>query len=318
MDGKPKVLVSKCIEFESCRYNGQKITSPEVRILEPFVSFIPVCPEVAIGLPVPRDSIRLVRNESGIRLVESESGKDHTEKMLAFRTSFLDSLESVDGCILKGRSPTCGIGNVKIYPSPGKVSQIHSKETGLFGKAVLERYPEIPVEDEGRLNNLRLREHFLTRLFTLHSFNQLRHIMRDLVDFHSRNKYLFMSYNQKLLREAGKLTANHEQLSPEEVFAGYRRILSRMFDTLPRIQSNINVLQHLFGYVSKHITREERAFFLETLQRYRDLQVPLTAVTSLLQSWIVRFDTSYLSMQTYFQPFPKGLQSIFDTNKGRV
>ncbi len=318
MENKPRLLVSKCIEFAACRYNAQKINSPEVRILQPFVQFIPVCPEMEIGLPSPRDAIRLVQHETGIRLVESESGRDHTEAMLAFRSSFLDSLEGIDGCILKGRSPTCGIGNVKIYPSHGKVTQIHSKETGLFGREVLNRYPEIPVEDEGRLNNLRLREHFLTRLFTLHAFNRLNGSMGALVEYHSRNKYLFMSYSQKLLREAGKLTANHEHLSVTEVYSRYRALLSRMFDSLPRIQSNINVLQHLFGYVSKHITKQEREFFLDTLQRYRELQIPLAAVTSLLQSWVVRFDTSYLAMQTYFHPFPKGLQSIFDTSKGRI
>lgn len=318
MEQKPRLLVSKCIEFAACRYNGQKITSPEVRFLQPHVNFIPVCPEMEIGLPVPRDSIRLVQDESGTRLVNSETGENHTEAMTSFRARFLDSLEGVDGCILKGRSPTCGIGNVKVYPSHGKVPQIHSKETGLFGKAVLERFPEIPVEDEGRLNNLRLREHFLTRLFTLHAFNLLKGSMGELVDYHSKNKYLFMSYSQKLLREAGKLTANHEHLPVKEVYTRYRLILSKMFDSLPRIQTNINVLQHLFGYVSKHITKQEKELFLDMLERYRELQIPLAAVTSLLQSWIVRFDTSYLAMQTYFQPFPKGLQSILDTGKGRV
>ncbi len=318
MEEKPRVLVSKCIEFAACRYNGQRITSHEVKALAPFVEFIPVCPEVAVGLGVPRDAVRLIDAEGKIRLIQSESGTDHTEAMEAFTASFLKELQSVDGCILKGRSPTCGIGSVKVYPSAGKVRQLYSKGTGLFGQAVLDTFPEIPVEDEGRLNNLRLREHFFTALFTLHRFNRLPVKMGALVDFHSNNKYLFMSYSQRLLKESGRITANHDSLEAAEVFSRYRRVLSEMFQSLPGIQNNVNVLQHLLGYVTKEITREERSYFLETLDQYRSLRLPLSAVTSLLRSWVIRFDTGYLARQTYFQPFPKELQRIFDSSTGRV
>jgi len=342
---KPVVLISRCIEFAACRYNGQSISSAEVRTLRPYVNFIPVCPEVEIGLGVPRNAVRLVRTpketaaetaaetekesfkqSSGkiseeaytVRLADSVTGEDHTGKMLAFQQQFLDGLQPPDGCILKGRSPTCGIGSVKIYPGPGKIRQLHSKATGFFGQAVLDRYPEIPVEDEGRLTNLRIREHFLTRLFTLFRFNTLKGTMGALVDFHSRNKYLFMTYNQKLLREAGKITANHDRLSADEVYRQYRAVLVSMFSSLPRISSNVNVLLHIFGYVSSHLDAEEKAFFLDSLERYRNLEIPLIAVTTVLYSWIIRFKEPYTSMQTYFQPFPKGLQRIFDTDKGRA
>ncbi len=315
---KPRILISKCIEFAPCRYNAQMVTSNEVKTLKPFVHFIPVCPEMEIGLPSPRDAVRLIRQDDVLRLVESESGKDHTQSMASFSDSFLANLGFIDGCILKGRSPTCGIGNVKVYPSSGKVPHIHSKGTGFFGSRVIEQYPEAAIEDEGRLSNLRLREHFLTRVFTLHRFNTLEVSMKHLVDFHSKNKFLFMAYNQRLLREAGSITANHERLHTPEVFARYRAVLVSMFQTLPKTSSNINVLQHLFGYISKQITPQERAFFLETLERYRTFQLPLCAVTSILLSWTARFDTPYLAMQTYFQPFPKDLQTIFDTSKGRI
>ncbi len=316
---KPNILVSACVEFKSCRYNGQCINSPEVRGLMEYVNFIPVCPEVAIGLPVPRDPIRLVQgSDKSVLLVDSENGKDYTSSMDQFIESFLNTLDTVDGVILKGRSPTCGIGNVRIYPSHGKVTQLHSKETGLFGRAVLERYPEAPIEDEGRLNNLSIREHFLTRLYTIHQFNQLTGTMGALVEFHSSSKYLMMAYNQHLLKEAGKLTANHDRLEPAQVYRRYRSLLTNMFSQPPKIQSTINVLQHLFGYVSKNLNAKEKSFFLESLERYRHKQIPLAGVTAQLQSWILRFDSPYLARQTFFQPFPEGLQSIFDSSKGRI
>lgn len=317
---KPNLLVSKCVEFAACRYNGQSVPSAEIRALKPYVNFIPVCPEVEIGLGVPRNAVRLVRdkNSGEVRLLDSVTGDDHTQTMITFRNDFLDGLSRIDGCILKGRSPTCGIGDVKIYPSIGKVKQLHSKETGLFGREVLKRFPEIPIEDEGRLTNLRLREHFLTRLFALYRFNALNSSMGALVDYHSRNKYLFMTYNQKLLREAGKTVANHERLPTDEVYRQYREILTTMFSTLPRTSSNINVLLHIFGYVSSFLDADEKAYFLDSLERYRSYEIPLAAVTSLLESWIIRFKEPYTSMQTYFTPFPKGLRKIFDTSKGRI
>jgi len=315
---KPVVLISRCIEFEACRYNGQKINSAEANALAPFVKFLPVCPECEIGLPVPRNALRLISSDDGYKLVDSAEGRDYTQDMQQFSSKFVNSHREINGAILKNRSPSCGIGDVKVYHMHGKTAAAHSKGVGLFGQAVLDTFPGIPVEDEGRLNNLRLREHFFTRLFILYDFTNLPLAMGALVDFHSRNKYLFMSYSQSLLQQAGRITANHEKLTTSEVFSRYKAVLNRMFDALPRIQTNINVLQHIFGYVSSHISTGERRLFLDTLERYRRLQVPLAAVTSILRSWIIRFDSSYLAQQTYFQPFPEDLQRIFDSNKGRI
>jgi uncharacterized protein YbbK (DUF523 family) len=163
---KPQVFISKCLGFAKCRYNGLTIPDEFVTNLKPHVDFHPVCPEVEIGLGIPRDPIRIVSIKKKLHLVQPATGKDLTEEMTDFSTSFLNSLKTVDGFLLKNRSPSCGIKDVKVYPGTGKVASI-ARDSGFFGAAVLEKFPFSAIEDEGRLKNYRIREHFLTKLFTL-------------------------------------------------------------------------------------------------------------------------------------------------------
>jgi uncharacterized protein YbbK (DUF523 family) len=201
---KPKVVVSKCIEFDYCRYNGQKVHSDIVRDLKPYVDFVAVCPEVEIGLGVPRESIRIIKQKDRFRLVQPATRKDLTKKLLDYSTSFFNGLNNVDGFILKSRSPSCGIKDVRIYPNEGKASPI-AKNSGLFGQQVLNRFPQRAIEDEARLKNSRIREHFLTKLFTLARFRNMKILksLKELVRFHSENKLLLMGYSQKQLKELG-------------------------------------------------------------------------------------------------------------------
>ncbi len=170
---RPKVVVSKCLEFDHCRYNGDMIRSPIVAKLKDYVDFLPVCAEMEIGLGVPRKPVRIVLDNGEHRLVQPSSGKDVTEDMTAFCTNFFDSLEDVDGFILKFRSPSCGIKDVKVYPAAIKSGAVE-KTAGFFGGEVLKRYPFLPIEDEGRLRNARIKEHFMTKLFTLASFRKIK------------------------------------------------------------------------------------------------------------------------------------------------
>ena len=179
---RPKVVVSRCLEFDHCRYNGDMISSPIVAKLKEYVDFLPVCAEVEIGLGIPRSPVRIILDNGEHRLVQPASGKDVTEDMKAFCTNFLDSVGEVDGFILKFRSPSCGFKDVKVYPSVGKSGAI-GKTSGYFGGAVLKKYPFLPVEDEGRLRNARIKEHFLTKLFVLAAFRKVKSegSMKDLV-----------------------------------------------------------------------------------------------------------------------------------------
>lgn len=249
---KPRLVISRCLGFERCRWNGEVIEDEFVARLAPHVEFSTVCPEVQIGLGVPRDPIRIESARGIARLVQPATGRDVSEEMLSFCRAFLGSLREADGFLLKARSPSCGPFDVKIYPVGGK-SGAMEKGSGFFGGAVLAAFPDLPVETEGRLKNFRIREHYLTRLFTLARFRAVERAgaLRDLVDFHARNKFLLMAYHQSELKAMGGLVANRERKRAEELIPLYRDRLERALSKIPRYTSNINVLMHSMGYFSK-------------------------------------------------------------------
>ncbi len=317
-DSKPNVLISKCLEFDACRYNGQVIPNNFVNDLKPHVNFLPVCPELEIGLGVPRDPIRIVSKKGGTKLVQPTTGLDITKKMMSFADNYLNKVTDIDGIILKSRSPSCGVRDAKRFPSM-ESDMATGRGPGLFAEKVIERLPGIAVEDEGRIRNYRIREHFLTKLFTNMRFRLARKLRsaKALVDFQSRNKLLLMSYNQQEMRQLGRIAANQDKLDIDKVFDQYKTHLQKSLNHIPRSTSNINVLMHALGYFSKELKKSEKAFFLDLLQDYRDKRIPLSAVLTVLRSWITKFEVEYLGNQTYFKPYPKDLNLITDSGKGR-
>ena len=315
---KPTLAVSKCLGFESCRYNGLIISSEIVEKLKPFVEYIPVCPEVEIGLGIPRDPIRLVGTNDEKRLIQPSTSRDVTDKMVQFTETFFSTLPEIDGWILKNRSPSCGFMDVKLYPAADSRGS-QKRTSGMFGGMVLERFSQLPVEDEGRLTNFRIREHFLTRLFLLREFREVKKSrkMGELVRFQSENKLLLMGYNQKGMRILGRIVANPIHLPFENVIADYESNLQAAFARPPRAASSINVLMHAMGYFSKRLSHEEKSYFLDTLQSYRIGKIPLSVPSSIIRAWIIRFDEAYLEPQTFFEPYPESLMEITDSGKGR-
>jgi uncharacterized protein YbgA (DUF1722 family)/uncharacterized protein YbbK (DUF523 family) len=315
---QPRVVVSRCIEFASCRWNGLRIASDVVKGFIPFLDFQPVCPEFEIGLGVPRAPIRLVSIDEDLRLLQPATGRDVTDDMSSFARAFLDDVVEVDGFILKSRSPSCGIKDVKVYPGIGKQSAV-ARGAGFFGSAVLDMFPGAAIEDEGRLTNFRLREHFLTKLYTLASFRAVKAArkMGRLVSFHTENKLMLMACSQKELKILGRIVANPEHRSVDAVLADYECHLHAALRGPARYTSNINVCMHALGYFSKELSGREKGFFLDSLERYREGKVPLSVCLNLVMSWIVRFEEQYLIGQTFFQPYPKELVEISDSGKGR-
>lgn len=315
---KPVIVVSKCLGFDSCRYNGVMIQDDFVSSLKPHVEFIAICPEVEIGLGVPRDPIRIVRQGDMKTLVQPATGKDLTRRMQGFTDNFLDSLSYVDGFVLKFKSPSCGIGNVKIFPNVDAQSPIE-KGMGFFGEAVMTRFGLMAVEDEGRLKNFRIRDHFLIKLYSSARFREMRRnfSMKSLIDFHSRNKLLFMAYSQSKANLLGKITANHERRSFEEVLQLYFETMMDLLARPARISSIINTLEHAFGGVSRQLSSKEKKFFLESTQNFRERKIPLSVPLNLLRSWALRFETEYLLTQTFIEPYPLVLMDISDSGKGR-
>ncbi len=309
---KPRVVISKCIEFEKVRWDGQIISSDFVKKLTPYVDFVPICPEVEIGLGVPRDPIRIVRLKGELRLIQPATNFDLTEKMRSFAYSFLDSLQEVDGFILKSRSPTSAIRDAKIYPSIEKKVAPIAKGPGFFAAPVLERFRHLAIEDEGRLRNPRIKEYFLTKLFTLANFRKVKtsNSLRNFVRFHSENKLLLKTHSQKETRILGGIVANQQGEAFDEMVADYEKHLFKALKVAPRCGSTINVMMNALGYFSDKLSKKEKTFFLDLLKKYRAGKLPLSVSTGILKSWIIRFKEDYLMNQSFFEPYPEELVDV--------
>jgi len=317
---RPCIVISRCIEFDPCRYDGSKIPSPVVAQLKSHVDCIPVCPEVEIGLGIPRATVRIVRLEGIDHLLQPATKRDVTGEMTVFANHFLDSLPPVDGFILKGGSPTSGTSGVRVYPSAEKSMAIE-KTAGFFAREVLKRFSELPIEDELRLNNARIRDHFLAGIFTLAAFREIE-VTRDreaLVQFHGANKFLLMACHQQLMREMGRLVASRAKTEPEELFFHYRHLLCAALAQTPRYTNNINVLQHALGYFSNRITHEEKEYCIRLIGRYKEGHATLAEPRDLLRSWVIRFGEPALLNQTFFAPYPVELADLPEeiTDRGR-
>ncbi|MBD3210240.1 DUF1722 domain-containing protein [Candidatus Micrarchaeota archaeon] len=313
---KPDVVISKCLGFGSCRYNGIALQDEFIEKLKKYVNFRPVCPEVEMGLGVPRYPIRMVLSDGKERLVQPATKRDVTSKMNRFLDRFLNGLKDVDGFILKNRSPSCGLNDVRIYYGTEKGSG-YRKGSGALGRKVLEAFPALAIEDEGRLKNFRLREHFLTKLYTLESFRRARkkNRMAGLVDFHSRNKFLFMGYSQKGLAMLGNIVANREGNPVDGVYRDYLAGLGSVMSEPPRRSSMGNVMQHVFGYFSKKLSDAEKRFFMETIGLYREHRIPFTSALNVLKAWALRHGDDYIEKQTLFEPYPEELMELTEGGK---
>jgi len=208
---RPTVVISRCIDFDSCRYNGQVIRASLREELEPFVDLLPICPELEIGLGVPRDPVRLVQEgrKQEVRLLQPSTGRDLTRAMSSFAKRFLDSLEEVDGFVLKSRSPSCAIGDAKRFHSD-REDDGYDSGPGLFAAHVLDRFPDAAIEDEARLKDPRVRDRFLTRLFALAAFRQVtaEATLAALTEFHRANEPLLRACDETRLRRLDRLVAD--------------------------------------------------------------------------------------------------------------
>lgn len=316
---RPKIVVSKCLGFAACRWNGVAIDDDFVDLLKKYVDFIPVCAEFEIGLGVPREPVRVVRTKGEFKLVQPSTGLDCTEKMEAFAGKYMNGLSDIDGFLLKSRSPSCGIKDVKLYGSAEKGAAI-GKATGFFAIEAMRAFPLTAFEDEARLNDYRIREHYLRTIFAFAAFRDMKaqKTMSALVKFHSENKLLIMSQGQTHLKMLGKIVANHEKLGIEKVLDAYCQVFFKAFMNPAKFSSNINVLMHALGYFSKELGSKEKKYFLETLERYRDGRVPLSVPLEIIRSFVVRFNEPYLSSQTFFEPYPEKLMLVTDSGKGRM
>ena len=300
---KPKIIISKCLEFDACRYDGQLINNKNIKKLKNYINFIPICPEVEIGMGIPRESVKIIKKGNKDILYQEKTGKDFSLKMNSFSKGYINKIENVDGFIFKSKSPSCGVNSTKIYSNK---NHIINKGSGLFSKKIISKFPNHPIEEEQRLNNIFIREYFYTRIFTIADFNKVKNF-DTLYKYHGKHKYLFMSYNQTILKKMGNVAANKNNLTIEEVKKEYYKLLLVLFLKKSRYPSNINTHMHVMGYFKKDLTQKEKKHFLDMLEFYRNKKIPISSINNILYSWIIRFENNYLMNQSFFNPFPNEL-----------
>jgi len=310
---RPKVLFSRCLGFEICRYNGEEKRDAFVEQLLAFVEPIAVCPEVEIGMPIPRMPIHQAYIKGKIRLLQKSTGDDLTERMETFSTERIAALPEIEGAVLKARSPSCGVSGAKIDNAPKEM-----KKRGMFARELEAQRPWIALEDESRLFNYRIREHWLTKLFTLSRFREIRDDgdAKALTRFQEAHKYLLMAYSPALQKKLGQIAANHEKRLPSEQFSLYELELHAALTKMPSKGRLINAFEHMGGYFKKTASEAERSFFAETLEMYREGRIPMSSVVVLIHGWALRDRNVYLLGQTLLHPFPVELMELKDS--GRV
>jgi len=306
--GEPiRILISSCLLGEKVRYDGgHKREGYLVETLGRFVTWVPVCPEVDCGLPTPREAMRLVGDPKSPRLVTSKTGVDHTEQMTEFARGKLEELEPLHLCgyICKKDSPSSGMERVKVYGDSGIPAKVGA---GLFTKAFMDRFPLIPVEEEGRLNDPVLREMFISRVFTLRRFRDLLtkgKTRGGLVSFHTDHKLLLLSHDRKRYTEMGRLVAAAKELSPGVLYDRYQDLLMEALSARPTVKKSADVLLHMMGHFKKVLTKDEKQELLEVITRYRQKLIPLVVPVTLIGHYVRKYRVSYLERQVFLNPHP--------------
>lgn len=306
-----KIGVSSCLLGEKVRFDGgHKNNRYITQTLSHFFEFVPVCPETECGLGIPRESMRLVGDVNHPRLITNKSRIDHTDQMQRWAAGKLDALEKEDLCgfIFKKDSPSSGLYRVKVYNDKG---QPVKSGRGVFAAAFTARFPRIPVEDEGRLNDPMLRENFIERVFALKRWREAltkKRTTGNLVEFHTREKLLLMAHSPKHYREMGRLVATGKQIKPTELYQRYEALLFKALELKGTVSKHTNVLMHIMGYFKKQLTGDEKKEVLELIENYRGGHLPLIVPITLMNHFVRKYRQPYLSEQIYLNPHPIDLQ----------
>jgi len=299
--------VSSCLLGQEVRYDGgHKWDAFLNETLGPFVEWVPVCPEVESGMPVPREAMRLEGPVETPRLMTRKGREDLTPMMTGWARRRVAQLARLDLCgyVLKKDSPSCGMERVKVYAGSGPGIR---KGTGLFARALKEALPMLPVEEEGRLNDPALRENFIERVFSYRRFKDLAAgawSVGRLVAFHTDHKLLLMAHSPTHYTLLGRVVARAKGRPKQEVLADYGAAFMEGLSRIATVRKNTNVLYHTLGYFRRLLTDDERREMIETIESYHRELVPLIVPITLLRHHVRRFNQTYLARQIYLSPHP--------------
>ncbi len=309
-DAPLRLGVSACLLGREVRHDGgHKHDRFLTDVLGVHVEWVPVCPEVEVGMSIPRPSIRLEQRDDGLHLIEPRSGADHTHAMSAYAARRVHDLDRLALCgyVLKKDSPSCGMERVKIWQEKGQALR---KGRGLFATALIERFGTLPVEEEGRLCDASLRENFVVRIFAYRRLRALftgRWTVGELVAFHTAHKLQLFAHSEVEYRRLGRLVAEAKKLERGELRERYETGFMGALAKLATPRRHTNVLQHMIGYLRDGLDASDRAELAGLVEDYRRELVPLVVPLTLLRHHVRRLDVEYLRDQLYLEPHPKEL-----------
>lgn len=305
-----RIGISSCLLGEPVRFDGGHKRDPFLtETFGAFVEWVPVCPEVECGFGTPRESMRLVHVDNGVRLLTVRTAVDLTDRMVEYarrRVAALDA-EDLSGYVLKKDSPSCGMDRVKIYSTRGVPER---SGRGIFAARLVERFPSLPVEEEGRLSDARLRENFIERVFAYWRLRRLfsdRWNLRALVDFHTAHKLILMAHSPEAYRQLGRLVARARGVGRADLKRRYTEMFMSALTVIATPRRHTNVLQHMAGYFKKCLDASSKAELGTAIDDYRRGLVPLVVPMTLLRHYVRVHSVTYLADQLYLAPHPKEL-----------
>ncbi|HWP49387.1 MAG TPA: DUF523 and DUF1722 domain-containing protein [Candidatus Limnocylindrales bacterium] len=305
-----RIGISSCLLGARVRFDGGHKKDPFItETLGKFFQWIPVCPEIEMGLGTPRESLRLVDTLSTPHLIAPHSKTDLTEIMACFAEKRLEELAQLNlhGYILKKDSPSCGMERVRVYGEKGAPQR---KGRGLFAEALIRRFPLLPIEEEGRLQDLRLRENFIERVFSYYRWTELLRINpepKDLIRFHTQHKLTLLSHSREYYQKLGRLVAQTGKIPMQDLLREYGELFMTALKVKVTTKKHVDVLYHLLGFLKKVLDSQDKAELISYLEDYRKGLVPLIVPITLLRHHLRHHPIPWVLEQTYLNPYPAEL-----------
>ena len=308
---KIKIGVSSCLLGEKVRWNGDHKQNHFVHeVLAKYFEYTPICPEMEVGMGVPRETVALYGNLEKPRMISKKTQTDWTKPMERYIKGRINILayDNICGYIFKSKSPTCGLGRVPIYEKFGSNKVRHGP--GMFTNAFINAFPLVPTEDEGRLSDSKIRENFIIKVF---SFDRLQALFLKgfsfgkLVKFHTQHKFLLLAHSRKHYDTLGKLVANGKSLKPSVLKEKYGGLFMGTLALKSTPKKNTDVLLHMMGFLKKVLSKGEKEDILSTIEDYRKELIPLIVPITLIRHQVTKHNIEYLLDQVYLNPHPKEL-----------
>lgn len=307
ISNKPQIGVSACLASQAVRFDGGFISNQFIKNeCSSFFDIHTVCPEVEMGLGIPRQVIQLRDFDGEIRLVYSKDPeKQITHAMREFSEQKVKCLQSLDGYIFKKDSPSCGVHKVPVKNNKSGMRKRNG--IGIFAQAFKDRYPQVPTEDEGRLNDKGIRENFLERVYAHYRWRQIAETenpLKSFREYHRSYKLILMAKDNSAYRQLGRLAASVNKNNFDEINKQYFSLFMQAMSKIPSHGHHINVMMHILGYLKDQLNKKDKAELLEWFETYREERVTRVTPLMLLQHHFNRHQNDYITEQYYFSPFP--------------